>query len=126
MGMLNSVTAMIDRYGNSVTVKNGGINVKTRAFVEPLRYKNKIYIGGRYHPLGGYDNEKYLYIGKPSIALGEEATVVECAGESYVVKRAELYRVSDTPVYARAILARSNGRMEDEYDSDKSTFGYDY
>ena len=29
MGMLNSVTAMIDRYGNSVTVKNGGINVKT-------------------------------------------------------------------------------------------------
>ena len=43
MGMLNSVTAMIDRYGNSVTVKNGGINVKTRAFVEPLRYKNRIY-----------------------------------------------------------------------------------
>ena len=126
MALLSSVGAMIDRYGNSVNVINGGINVKTRAFVQPLRYKNKIYIGGRYHPLGGYNNEKYLYIGKPSVGLNEDVTIVECAGERYVVKRAELYRVSDSAVYAWAILARSNGRMEDEYDSDKSTFGYDY
>ena len=126
MGILNSVAAMIDRYGNSVTVQNGGLSVKTRAFVEPLRYKNKIYIGGRYHPLGGYNNEKYLYIGKPSVALSEDETSVECAGEKYIIKRAELYRVSDTALYAWAIMARCSERMEDEYDSDKSTFGYDY
>lgn len=126
MGIMNSVAAMIDRYGNSVTVQNGGLCVKTRAFVEPLRYKNKIYIGGRYHPLGGYNNEKYLYIGKPSVGLEEDVTVVECSGEKYIVKRAELYRVNGTVVYAWGIMARYGERMEDEYDSDKSTAGYDY
>lgn len=118
MGIMNSVSAMIDRYGNSVTVQNGGISLSTRAFIEPLRYKNKIYIGGRYHPLGEYNNEKYLYIGKPSVALSEDETVIECAGERYIVKRAELYRVTDEPLYAWAIMARWRDRMEDEFDSD--------
>lgn len=126
MGIINSVSAMINRYGSSVTVHNGGIAVKTRAFVEPLRYKNKIYIGGRHHELGIYNNEKYLFIGKPSDSVVEDESIIECGGNKYIVKRHEIYRVGDEAVYNWAIMTRYREKTEDEYDSDTTLYGYDY
>ncbi len=117
---------MIDKYGNSVVIHSGDNNVNTRAFVEPLRYKNKIYIGGRKHALGMYSSEKYLYIGKPDDRLVEDTSVVECGEDKYIVKRQEIYRVCGEPVYVWAVLTRYRELTEDEYDSDKTSFGYDY
>lgn len=118
MGIISSVVEMIDRYGCSVTISGSGESISTRAFVEPLRYKNKIYVGGRQHPLGTYHNEKYLYIGKPGYPLVQDESVIESGGAKYIVKRCETYIVSDVPVYEWAILTRYGERMEDEYDSD--------
>ncbi len=126
MGILNSVAAMINRYGSAVTINNGGEITQTRAFVQPIRYKNKIYIGGRRHVLGAYSNEKYLYIGKPSDQIVEDVSVIECAGNKYIVKRQETFLTGDEPVYVWAILIAYTEQMEDEYDSDKTAYGYDY
>lgn len=118
MGIINSVSGMIQRYGSSVTINRNGAQVQTKAFVEPLRYKNKIYIGGRQHPIGMYNNEKYLYIGKPEHELFQDESVVEAGGGKYIVRRCEVYRVQDIPVYVWAIMTRFGEKSEDEYDAD--------
>ena len=101
-----------------MTINQGGSEINTRAFLEPLRYRNKIYIGGEYRKLGFLKREKYLYVGKSDHRLVENESVIETHGNKYIVKRCETYFVKDTPVYEWAILVPYGEEREDEYDSD--------
>ena len=84
-----SVIKSIQTYGEDVTVINDADTILARAFVEPLRYRNKIYIAGEYRTLGMKYSEKYLYIGIPDITLVENKTIVKRKDEKYLVKRVE-------------------------------------
>ena len=118
MSLFNCVDREIGRYGSQVTINQGGSEINTRAFLEPLRYRNKIYIGGEYRKLGFLRREKYLYVGKSSHSLIENESVIETQGNKYIVKRCETYFVKDTPVYEWAILVPYGEEREDDYDSD--------
>ena len=118
MSILNCVDREIGRYGNEVTITQQGVSVNTRAFLEPLRYRNKIYIGGEYHQLGFLRKEKYLYVGKSAHRLTENETVIEMQGNQYIVKWCETYYVKDTPIYEWAILVPYGEEREDDYDTD--------
>ena len=121
MSMLSCVDKEITRYGSHVTITTDGVTVSSRAFVEPLRYRNKIYIGGECRELGTMRREKYLYVGKSSHRLEENESVIESRGGKYIVKRCETYYVKDTPVYEWAILVPYGEEREDDYDSDPTT-----
>lgn len=118
MSLLNCVDKEIGRYGTGVVIRQNGECVSTRAFVEPLRYRNKIYIGGECRELGTTRREKYLYVGKSSHRLEENKSVIESRGGKFIVKRCETYFVKDTPVYEWAILVPYGEEREDDYDSD--------
>ncbi len=118
MSLFSCVDKEIGRYGSQVTINQGGSEINTRAFLEPLRYRNKIYIGGEYRKLGFLKREKYLYVGKSDHRLVENESVIETHGNKYIVKRCETYFVKDTPVYEWAILVPYGEEREDEYDSD--------
>ena len=118
MSLLNCVDREIERYGSQVTICQGGKRVAARAFVEPLRYRNKIYIGGEYRPLGKLRREKYLYVGSASHRLEENHSVIESQGAQYIVKRCETYFVKDTPVYEWAIMVPCGAVREDDYERD--------
>ncbi len=120
MSLLNCVDREIERYGSQVTICQGGKRVAARAFVEPLRYRNKIYIGGEYRPLGMLRREKYLYVGSAAHRLSENQSVIESQGEQYIVKRCETYYLKDMPVYEWAILVPYGGLREDDYDRDSA------
>ena len=75
-----SVIKSIQTYGENITVINDDDTVLARAFIEPLRYRNKIYIGGGYRNLGMKHSEKYLYVGIPDIPLVENKTIIERIG----------------------------------------------
>ena len=121
MSLLNCVDKEIGRFGSLVSITQRGTCVNTRAFLEPLRYRNKIYIGGEYHPLGFLRREKYLYVGKSSHRLIENESVIEAQGSKYIVKRCETYYVKDTPIYEWAILVPYGDEREDDYGSDTAT-----
>lgn len=118
MGILSSVGEIINRYGCSVVIRNDDKEIPAKAFVEPLRYKNRVYVGGQYHHLGYKKSEKYLYIGKPEFVLSENSSVIEMYNSKYIVKRCELYYVKDIPVYVWAILQPYGSALEDDYESD--------
>ncbi len=118
MGIISSVGETIKRYGCFVTISNGDDCIDTRAFIEPLRYKNRVYVGGQYHHLGYKRTEKYLYIGPPEFPLIENSSVIELHDNKYIVKRCEIYYVKDLPVYVWAILQPYGSALEDDYESD--------
>ena len=99
-----SVIKSIQTYGEEITVVNDDNTVLARAFIEPLRYRNKIYIGGGYRTLGMKHSEKYLYVGIPDIPLVENKTIVKRKDEKYLVKRVERYYVKEQVAYTWAIL----------------------
>lgn len=117
MSIFAAVEETINRYGNSIRIRENGRNVNTKAFVEPLRYKNKVYVGGEYHRLGLRKSEKYLYIGLPCFDLTENRSVIEMKSRKYIVKRCETYYVKDRPVYVWAILLPYGAELEDDYES---------
>ena len=118
MSMMNAVISSISKYGGDVTVSQGNTSVRGKGIVEPLRYRNKIYIGGEYRPLGVAIREKYLYIGRPAYRLHENRSVIEAHGERYLVKRSETFFVRDLPVYEWAIMVPYGAEREDDYDAD--------
>ena len=99
-----SVIKSIQTYGEDVTVINNDDTVLARAFIQPLRYRNKIYVGGEYRNLGMEYSEKYLYVGIPDIPLVENKTIIERKDEKYLVKRVERYYVKEQVAYTWAIL----------------------
>lgn len=117
MGIFSSISGTINRYGNSVKIFDGTNYVNAKAFVQPLRYKNRVYIGGKYHRLGFNKLEKYLYIGSVDNSLVEDVSVIEMGLNKYIVKRCETYYVKDYPIYVWAILLPYGERLEDDYES---------
>ena len=118
MSMMNAVISSISKYGGDVTVSQGSTRVRGRGIVEPLRYRNKIYIGGEQRHLGFMKRERYLFIGTPDFELVENRSVIEAVSGKYIVKRCERYFVRDNAVYTWAIMVPFGERREDDYDSD--------
>ena len=111
--------AALKRYGNTVTVLRNGKREIARAFIQPLRKLNRLYLNDRYTPAGFFDNGYRLYIGDPRTAFGcSDGTVIVCGGDRYSVVNAEHYIVNGDVVYMWAILRRQAESKEDDYDVD--------
>ena len=104
MSVMPSVIKSIQTYGEDITVINDDDTVLARAFIEPLRYRNVIYVGGEYRNLDMKCSEKYLYVGIPDITLVENKTIVKRKDNEYLVKRVEKYYVKEQVAYTWAIL----------------------
>ncbi|MCL2106875.1 MAG: hypothetical protein FWH26_07475 [Oscillospiraceae bacterium] len=76
------------------------------AFIQPLRYKNKMYLGGINTRIGFNREGYYLYLGPPEhdlTQLGRELWI-QCGDERYTVDRAERVYCGDTPSHIWAII----------------------
>jgi hypothetical protein len=118
MSIFKSITDTIKKYGNNVKIISNENSFLTNAFIEPLRYKNRIYVGGEYRLLGYSRTERYLYVGPADIVLSENSSVIEMQDNKYIVKRCEIYYVKDNPIYVWAILLPCGEKLEDDYESD--------
>ncbi len=95
------------RCGRPLTILlPGGEQKSCYGFLQPLRYKNKIYLDNDYLPGGFSESGHFLYLGPPSLRLDRQNGMVRIQDEeqTYVVKRAEcVYRGKD-PFYIWAVL----------------------
>lgn len=100
---------MLDKFGREICLKgyDGWTSEIFHGLIQPLRYKNKIYLDGVYTVIG-FDNQgKYLYIG-PAVhdltALGTSWGYIYADGAKYTVDRAEKVYCGESPVYIWAII----------------------
>ncbi len=107
---------ILEQYGSDITYKSMNTNGEytqsntSKAFIQPLRYKNKMYIGSNQIPIGEIDGGHYLYIGSPDLRFDKQSdtVIIGYDGEDYYIKRAEPYIFRNEPIYVWAVIAKHN------------------
>ncbi len=119
MSLASRVSKLIGKYGTRVTLSEGDIKTETRAVIQPLMYKNKMYIGSDIVPLGFLDKGHYLMVAPSDIPVKNYRKLVIFDGDKgYTVKRSEAVKVGDEVIYIWAVLTVYADEMEDEYEDD--------
>lgn len=105
---MKQVDELINTVGRSVYIKEGMWQSKTyRAVIQPLRYKNKMYLNGEVNDLGHYSEGFYLYIGPASVklsSLGISASLYTSDSKRYKIERWENIFYKEEPLYTWAVL----------------------
>lgn len=105
MSIYKSIIAELRRYGENITITTEkGVTV-VKGIIEPLLYKNKLYLGGKHIPQGYFDSGNYLMICPPEAKLPVlGAAFVEARDKKFVLKRSEVVRAKDEAFYIWAVL----------------------
>lgn len=103
-----NINPIFDSYGRTAAFssKSGEKLAEMKAFISPLRYKNKMYLYGVNTEIGYNSQGHYLYIGppEPDLTAAEEGAYVICGEEKYRIDRAEKVYKGDEVFYIWAII----------------------
>ena len=117
MRISKTITRMIKLAGGEVTIRDNNSVLKTKAIIEPLMYKNKMYISGEMLPLGYLDGGHYLMIAPAGIfSESPRGVMVSNRSGDYTVKRAETISAGGRALYVWAVLCAYGEAAGDEYD----------
>ena len=105
----NDIAKAAKLFGQSVKMilPTGG-RYAYKAFIQPVNYKNKVFIDNNALPTGEYGKDSLMYIG-PCSHGGEKIchrAIVEHKGERYVVNAASRFYFKDKVYYMWAVLTR--------------------
>lgn len=109
--------ASMYRFGESFTVLlPNGENVRTRGFIQPLRYKNRMYVGGKQIPDGYRDGGNFTMTCPPVADFTQRGVRIRRKnGLEYTVKRADDVVFEDSVLYVWAVLTPFVKKKEDFY-----------
>ncbi len=116
MKFSEKVKVMLQAIGEKVSVSVNGTANEVYAIIQPMRYKNKLYLEQERTELGFKDSECFLYLGPPEVDFAgvERYTWIKTEDRSYNVSRADRITIRGKTQYIWAILSP---RMKDgEYD----------
>lgn len=115
MKLTSYLDRALQKFGNTVHISRGGRTEVTKAFVQPLRRRHRLYINDRYIPAGYFDNRYLLYIGPGDRPL-EDGMRILCKHIWYTVVTEESFAAHDEDIYVWAILMPESRNKEDYYD----------
>lgn len=101
---------LFEKYGQSTILLIEGDErqqFQYKAFVQPLRYKNKLYLRGKYTPVGKNQEDYYLYIGPAQYDISRTDGIsvhLHIGNTEYLVYRTEKRNFSDRDIYIWAII----------------------
>ena len=77
MTFVDSVCDIMDKHGQTMQYSQDGeaFSPPYRAFIQPLRYKNKMYLDGKHSEIGYIDTSYYLYLGPADIDVAGHGLV---------------------------------------------------
>lgn len=100
------IEKLFDTYGRTVELNTGDTAKSCKAFIQPLRYKNKMHLDGVYTQIGFNSQGHYLYIGPPDpdLTLADNGAYLYSDGTKYQIDRAERVYNGDRVFYIWAII----------------------
>lgn len=120
MSISKSIKAMIYRYGESIKVVKGKSVLRARAIIQPLMYKNKMYLNGSALPAGTFDGGHYQMIAPADVDFGDfKGVIIEGAKNKYTLKRVEVVRADDSDLYIWAVLTPYYPFAQEDYGETK-------
>ncbi len=109
----DSLESLLKRYGRSVYITSEKLNSEIfNALVQPLRYKNKMYVAGTNTEIGLAEENYYLYIGpadKDLRKMGSSVTLYTADGKSYEVQKSEKIYNGENVWYIWAVIKEKVG-----------------
>lgn len=108
MSVTATLKKYVDKYGTTVSLSSDGkvFGTPYRAFIQPLRYKNKMYLMGVRSKLGWIDQSHYLYIGpaEKDVASLTSAARIRSQNENFYIVKAENVHLGDNIFYNWAVI----------------------
>lgn len=119
MSFHGSIKSLINRYGSDVTISINDKTIKSKAFIQPLRYKSIMYKDTQI-TLGGFkDSRYYLYIGQAGIDFSRsDNVIISSLYKQYVVHSSQTFNLLDKKLYVWAVLTPYKAERQDEYETD--------
>lgn len=103
-----TLKALFEKYGQEVTLKgsDGWSSPVFGGFIQPLRYKNKMYLNGVNTVIGFNSQGHYLYIGPPDHDVGRlnSEQWIESNLQKFTVDRSEKVYFKNEVIYVWAII----------------------
>lgn len=98
--------SFLEKAGEKTNVVIGQESNMTYALIEPMRYKNKLYLEMPRDILGFTDKECFLYLGPSDVDFvgAENDTVIRTVSKAFNVTRADRLMVAGEPQYIWAVL----------------------
>ncbi len=111
MNYSDIIKKYIDEFGSSVQYTQDGkiFTSRYKAFIQPLRYKNKMYLDGKHSEIGYIDTSYYLYLGPANVDVCNNSLPSRLKFEDnlYSFTHAEAIRLGQNKLYIWAIIRRS-------------------
>ncbi len=89
--------------GSEFTVTTKGKTIVSHAVIQPLRYKNKLYVEFQPSEVGRTDDGCYLYLGAADTVFATDDRL-EFSSKKFVVERFEPVYLFGKPIYNWAVL----------------------
>ena len=107
------LTSILNRYGRDMTLRSvtDGEEEIFRAFLQPLRYKNKMYLNRIATELSYTNTRKFLLICAADVAVETAdgyVSVIEAEGDRYCIDHSEKVYAKGVPVYSWSIVHQVN------------------
>ena len=107
----NITLPFFKKFGRTMTYTDPNGSYDFQAFLQPLRYKNKMYLSGTLTEIGYDTLRKFVLICPVSVNIpavdGTRATL-EFDGDSFCVGHCEKVFFGETPLYYWAIVHQNN------------------
>lgn len=107
-----NIEKILNKIGNTVYISgaDGWKSSLFNAFIQPLRYKTKLYMTGDVTPIGINRNSVYLYIGPARhdlTRLDKSCRIHDGDNNLYLIDRAEKITVKNNTVYIWAVIRQT-------------------
>lgn len=103
-----TLTSLFEKYGQEIAFKgaDGWSTPIFGGFIQPLRYKNKMYLNGVNTVIGFNSQGHYLYIGPPDhdVSRLNDEQWIESNSQKFTVDRSEKVYFKNEVVYIWAII----------------------
>ena len=97
------IKSLMKEAGQQVEIVSGGVTKSIYAFLQPLRYKNKMYIELQPSEVGRVDDGCYLYLGPADTDFLAD-DIMYAHGRRFVVQRVEKVYLFSKPLYSWATV----------------------
>lgn len=107
----NFIAKYIDRFGRKMILENENDRTEFQGFLQPLRYKNKMYLSGTLTEIGYDTLRKFVLICPSDIDITTVDGInvlLRFENDDYCVDHCEKVYFKNTPLYYWAIVHQNN------------------
>lgn len=102
------VDTLLRQHGTAMVLRRSDGEFPVRGFFQPVRSKSLQSVVSHDTPLGQLDRGQFIYIGPADVAVSQGDTLT-VDGRTYVLRRVEIYRYGDEPVYTWGLCMEKGG-----------------